>query len=122
MIKIAHIINPAKVNETSDLHFAQPITFETMRIAKEFAQDKAEVQLFSAQYAEDRPIIPAYFQQLPDLSRSVLDIRSFQRSKKYPLIKDILQQLYDATDASHLIYTNSDIAVTPQFYLAVQDY
>lgn len=119
MIKIAHIINPAKVSESSDLHFAQPVTFETMRVAKDFATDAAAVQLFTVQYAEDRPIIPAFYQQLPDLSRSVLDIRSFSRPKKYPLISDILHALHAASDAEYLIYTNSDIALMPQFYAAV---
>ena len=38
MLKIAHIINPAKIKKTSDLYLAQPVTFETMRIAKEFAK------------------------------------------------------------------------------------
>ncbi len=122
MIKIAHIINPAKVGETSDLHFAQPITFETMRIAKEFANEKAEVQLFTTQYPEDREIIPAFFTQLPDLSRSILDIRSFENKRKYPLMKDVLQRLYESTDANYLVYTNSDIALVPQFYIAVKDF
>jgi len=122
MVKIAHIINPAKVSESSDLHFAQPVTFETMRVAKQFAQATADVQLFTTQYAEDRAIIPPFYQQLPDLARSVLDIRSFKNKRKFPLIKDILQALYDATDADYLIYTNSDIALMPQFYAAVQKF
>lgn len=122
MIKIAHIINPAKVSESSDLHVAQPVTFETMRIAETFAQSAVDIRLFTAQYPEDREIIPNFYRQLPDLTRSVLDIRNFHHKRKYPLIKDILQSLYDATDAEYLIYTNSDIAVMPQFYLAVQSY
>ena len=55
MLKIAHIINPIEVPTTSDLYIAQPITFETMRIAKEFAKD--EVELYTAQYQEDLSII-----------------------------------------------------------------
>ena len=31
MLKITHIINPVKVNESSDLFVAQPITFESMK-------------------------------------------------------------------------------------------
>ena len=50
MREIAHIINPFIVGKSSDLFVAQPLTFETMRIAKEFARDRADVTLFSAQY------------------------------------------------------------------------
>ena len=53
MITIAHIINPVKVPITSDLYYAQPITFETMRIAKQYVEGKIEVHLFSANFLED---------------------------------------------------------------------
>ncbi|HXH17915.1 MAG TPA: hypothetical protein VNJ07_02440, partial [Chitinophagales bacterium] len=132
MLKIAHLINPVKVNESSDLHFAQPITFETMRLAKEFAGGTAgmfqrfrqpfEIELLTVQYPEDHEIIPPFFRKLPDLERSVLHISSFQNKKKYPLIVDVLQKLYESSDAEYLVYTNSDIALMPQFYLAVIDF
>lgn len=121
MLKIAHIINPVKVKEPADLYYAQPITFETMRIAKEFAADKVDVELLSVQYPEDHGIIPGFFKKLPDLQRSVLDVNSFSKQRKLPLIKDILHKLYHSTDSEYLIYTNADIAVMPQFYLALND-
>lgn len=119
MRKIAHIINPVIVKESSDLFVAQPITFKTMRIAQEFARERVEVTLFSAQYPEDRPIIPEWFQMTPDLDRSILDIGSFHKKRKLPLIKDILDRLYGASDAEYFIYTNVDIALMPNFYVTV---
>ena len=62
MLKIAHIINPAKIKKTSDLYLAQPVTFETMRIAKEFAKDNVNVDLFSAQFSE----LPCFYGPLPE--------------------------------------------------------
>ncbi len=117
--KIAHIINPVSVGPSSDLFVAQPITFETMRIAKEFARDQVEVAFFSAQYPEDRALIPAEFQMTTDLARSVLDLGHFQKRRKLPLLVDILNLLYEASDAEYFIYTNADIALLPQFYAAV---
>ena len=38
MNSIAHIIHPVMVKPPSDLIIAQPVTFETMRIAREFAE------------------------------------------------------------------------------------
>ena len=122
MRKIAHIINPVIVNESSDLFIAQPITFETMRIAQEFARGHVDVALYSAQYPEDRPIIPEWFQMTPDLDRSILDIGSFHKKRKLPLIKDVLDRLYQySEDADYLIYTNVDIAVMPYFYCTIAD-
>ncbi len=119
MRKIAHIINPVVVGEASDLFVAQPITFETMKIAKKFAESKIEVDLLTAQYPEDRALVPAGFQLTPDLARSVLDLGSFQKPRKLPLLADILDRLYAATDAEYLVYTNVDIALLPNFYVAV---
>ena len=121
-MNIAHIINPVIVENSSDLFIAQPITFETMSRAKEYAADKVNVELFSAQYAEDRSIIPPNFTLTPDLDRSVLDVAEFRTNWKLPLLRDILDRLYAASDADYLIYTNVDIAIQPQFYCAVKSF
>lgn len=118
--KIAHIINPVIVNESSDLHIAQPITLATMKTAQQQAEGKVDVTIYTAQYPEDRAIIPEGFIQTPDLDRSILDIAQFQNPRKLPLIKDILDRLYEAApEADYLIYTNADIALQPHFYTEV---
>ena len=120
MVKLAHIVNPVRVGEESDLFFAQPVTFKTMAVARDFAKDfGVEVELFSAQYPEDRSMIPDTFIKTPDLGRSVLDFGEFKKPRKLPLIKDILDRLYQNTDADYLIYTNVDIALMPNFYVTV---
>ena len=86
MRKIAHIINPFNANPSSDLSTAQPITFESMRRAKEKAKDLVEVELWSAQYLEDRNMIPEGFHATRDLDRSVLDLGTFEKPLKLPLI------------------------------------
>ena len=118
-IKIAHIINPVKVAPTSDLYSAQPITFETMRVAADFAKDKLNIEQLTVQFAEDHAIIPDYFKKLPDLQRSVLDMGQFKQQRKLPLLADVIASLYNATDADYLVYTNVDIAVMPFFYTAI---
>ena len=121
MLKIAHIINPVAVNESSDLFIAQPVTFETMLAAQSYAKSHViEVQLFTTQFPEDRHIIPQGFNIAPDLDKSVLDYGDFQVQRKLPLIKDIMDRLfYEASDADFLIYTNVDIAVMPYFYTSI---
>lgn len=119
MRKIAHIINPFNVSPTSDLYTAQPITFASMLKAKEIARDTVEVELLSAQYPEDRNMVIEGFRATRDLDRSVLDLGTFEKQMKLPLIGDIVQRLHDESDAEYLIYTNVDIGVYPNFYTEV---
>ena len=114
MISIAHIINPVKAKEGSELFIAQPIVFESMRKAKAFAT-LLDVKLFSAQYDEDTEIVPDDFQKTKNLEKAI----QINGKKKLPLIKDILTRLYENSNAEYLIYTNTDIIVLPQFYEAV---
>ena len=115
----AHIINPFMVNNTHEMHVIQPITFESMRRAKEHASLLCEVELFAIKFPEDKLIIPDYFHVLPDLERSVLDVSEIQDKRKLPLIKDVLGGLFEHSKAEYLIYTNVDIGLMPQFYLTI---
>jgi len=119
MLRIAHIINTVKVGKQSDLHSAQPVTFETMRRARDFSADTVTVQLYSAQFPEDVDVVPDWIVKTPDLESSILNVGKFQKSRKLPLIKDILDRLYEASEADYFIYTNVDIALMPHFYLVV---
>ncbi|MFT5860220.1 MAG: hypothetical protein ACI865_002328 [Flavobacteriaceae bacterium] len=122
MRKIAHIINPFNAHPSSDLHTAQPITFESMRRAKEEAKGTVEVELWTAQYFEDRNMVSGGFRATRDLDRSVLDLGSFEKQLKLPLIDDIVRRLFEESDAEYLIYTNVDIGVYPSFYSEVNSF
>jgi hypothetical protein len=117
MISFAHIINPVQVNEASDLFIAQPITFESMRIAREFSQGTEDVNLYTIKYHDEESIpLPQGFISAPDLTRSIADIKSFKQKRKLPLIRDILDTLHELSPADYYIYTNVDIALQPYFY------
>lgn len=117
---IAHIINPVKIPSTSDLYIAQPITFESMLRAKKTAEGLVNVELYTAQFEEDLEIIPIGFNKTTNLNRSILDIGIFNIPRKLPLLKDILEKLYEECDAEYLIYTNVDIAIVPSFYITIK--
>jgi hypothetical protein len=120
MISLAHVINPVVVDHTSDLIAAQPITFETMRVAKEFSKNRVDVDLCAVQfYDEPRVPLPGEFIKLPDLTRSIADIKAFKRKRELALIKDILDALSKSSLAEYFIYTNVDIALQPYFYLSI---
>jgi hypothetical protein len=120
-MKIVHIINPVNVGPTSDLYKAQPVTFESMRRAREFAKGEMEVDLVTTQYPEDHEIIPSIFRKSVDLERSVMNVGNFEKTRKLPLVKDILERATESSpDAEYIIYTNVDIALLPHFYLFVK--
>ena len=121
-VKIAHIIHPVIVAPASDLVIAQPITFETMRMAREFAGNRVDVELYAVQYFDEECVpLPGSFSRTRDLTRSVGDVAHFRKQRKLALIKDILDILYESCRADYLIYTNVDIALQPYFYLVAAD-
>lgn len=115
-VSIAHIINPVNAAPPSDLRTAQPITFETMRRARDFASGRVDIHLLTAQFDEDSAIVPPDFVLTKNLTRSVLDIESFEHPRKLPLIKDILNNAIDESSARFIVYSNVDIALMPHFY------
>jgi hypothetical protein len=119
MLRLAHLINPVAVDARSDLFIAQPITFETVRRAAAFASSAVAVDLFTAQFAEDHPVVPADFRRTADLTRSALDFGQFKTRRKLPLVRDLFDRLHAASDADYMIYTNVDIALMPSFYVSV---
>lgn len=116
MIRVAHIINPVKVNEKSDLHVAQPITFETMLRARKNSEFNTQIELYTTQFEEDKEIIPGGFHVLSNLNRSVLDVNTRLSKRKLPLIGDILGKVNEMNNPDYVIFTNMDIALMPHFY------
>lgn len=92
-----------------------------MIAAQSAAKEGCKLELFTTQYAEDREVIPPEFTVLENLTRSVLDVNAKLSKRKLPLIKDILQRLYESSSAPYLIYTNLDIGLMPFFYSYIQE-
>jgi len=117
---LAHVVQPCRVSRESDLQAAQPITFETMRRAKAYAARAGiTVDLYATAFADEPEVVPDGFAATKPLTRSVGDVGSFNRTRKLPLIADILGNLHEASDADYFIYTNVDIGVLPNFYEVV---
>lgn len=119
MMRIAHMVKPVVVSRHSDLRLAQPVTFESMRRARDFAGPTLEVELLAAHFPEDHGMVPDDFTRTPDLSRSVLDFGRFSKPNRLPLLRDMLDRLYETSRADYFIYSNVDIAVLPNFYVTV---
>ena len=121
-MKIAHIIHPVVVSKESDLYQAQPITFQSMQNARYFAEGKVNIELYASKYSDEKNLIPGDydFQYTRDIDRHIAQLKNFRTKRKLAILKDILERLYEATDADYLIYTNADIALVPHFYISIQ--
>lgn len=118
MISFTHVTCPVKVTKERDLYFAQPITFKSLKIAKDMAIKDVQVDLCTVQFKEDREIIPDYFTILDDLEHSILEKGYF--TFKFPFIRDILDAAYKYSSSDYIIYSNSDIALMPYFYISLK--
>ncbi len=116
MKQLAHIINPVKVKESSDLYYAQPISFQSIRAAK---KEVSNLEVYTTQFKEDEGVAPKGFIKLPSLLNNVNDKNPSLKTKKLPLIKDIINTLYSNSNADYFIYSNVDIALMPFFYTYV---
>ena len=127
-MRIAHLINPVKVGEERDLSWQQPITFESMRIAKDFIYDhnvnsggilgEVDVEHFACFYPEDEDMVPDGFIKVDPLKESTSG--KFKVERKLPYFKEMLDRLYEVSDADYFIQTNADIGLQPYFYLLIK--
>ena len=115
-MRIAHLVNPVKVGEDRDLYWQQPITYESMRIAKEFYN--GEVEHIACFYPEDEEIVPDGFIKTELLERSTEG--KFETERKLPYFREMLDKLYATSDADYFIQTNADIGLQPFFYNFVE--
>ena len=124
-MKIAHIINPVKVNKDnkSYLYYAQPITFKSMKIAKKVAEKKNKkliIKLYAVCYPEDISIIPNYFKILPYLEKAICYDFPNITKRKLPYLQEIFDKVKNNVDADFYIYTNTDITLHQNFYLLIK--
>jgi hypothetical protein len=107
--------------EDRELFWQQPITYKTMLQARRFAKKEfnIDVELYACVYPEDEGAVPEGFTKTSNLTKSIQDIREFPMRRKLPLFKDILDRLYESTEAEYLIQTNIDIGLMPHFYASL---
>ncbi len=127
--RLAHIVRlvgDSPAARERHLHVAQPITFETMRRAKERSNHSKDISLWAVRHIEETTPIPQAFSEAPPLKNYardfVPDLARIAPSSRLARIVDVLSSLQQASDADYLIYTNVDIGLQPQFYDAVYSY
>ena len=126
--RIAHVVNVTEINDSkksSYLHIAQPITLKTMGVAKKAAEKIVDVDLFAIKHKDEQVEIPQEFKWLKDIEKYAWEyidpLSDVLPHKPLPRIVDIIQGLFEESDAEYFIYSNLDIGVYPNFYIYVND-
>jgi hypothetical protein len=119
-MRFVHLINPFHHNGFSPKdEQLRKLTFDFLIKARENSLAVHEVKLISAQYEEDRTIVPSDFECSTDLQSSIRDIAGFSDQKKLPFMQELLLKLQAFPDADYYVYTNMDILLHPDFYQRV---
>ena len=83
---------------------------------------KENIDLVATFYSEDEGIVRENsFIKTEPLEMSALDIKEWGIPRKLPLFREILDRLYETSDADYFIQTNADIGLMPYFYIFVKD-
>lgn len=127
-LKIAHVINVTEINESkksSYLHIAQPVTMKTMTLAKKYAKNRVDIELFVIKHKSENVAVDPDFKLLPDIEQYAYEfidtLKSNNARKPLPRLSDIINPVFSNSEADYVIYTNLDIGLQPNFYLRVKE-
>lgn len=113
-LKLNHVVN---FYDSADEERTQGLTADSMRKAQ---QRLRKVRLIAVVSQEESQAIPRGFKGVSSLNRTVADIAPFSKRRPLPLLFDILEHgAATCRSNSYLVFSNTDICLQPDFYLAV---
>lgn len=117
-----HILNPFVCPPDSEHGIASRVTYASLARAFGHAQTAGlGVEINAVVKPGDEAAVSSPARLAGHLHRTVQDFRSLRPVRLLPLIGDILQAGAVASNASHVIFTNMDIAVQPDFYVRLAE-
>lgn len=119
-ISFIHVLNPFPARADSEHAIASRVTWQSLRVAHENALASGiAVTCRAVVLRGDESAIEAPATESAYLTRTIQDVADLQPKRPLPLIADILNVGAEGTTATHLIFSNMDIAVQPRFYVAL---
>lgn len=119
-MRIRHVIPTVGPSAPTELIEAQELTLQSIERARRCVDGGIEVDVRAVRFA-DEPLDVPWVTDCPVLTRSVLDMATFEVPRRLPLLHDVLGGLGDPSDYDVAILTNVDIAVQPLFYELVAE-
>ncbi len=103
----------------SYLYIAQPLTLKSLLRAKQNSDSDLTVDLFTIKHKSENIDPPKSFIQVKDIEKYACEYIPFLKDtvqKPLPRLTDIINGLYQASEAEFFVYTNLDISLMPSFY------
>ena len=126
-MKLAHIINVTEIDESkksSYLHIAQPVTLQSMLIARTNAKAQLDIDLVAIKHQAEEVQVPDTFILAPNIGKYAWEyipaLCNQVPQRPLPRLVDIINGLYAVSDAEYFIYTNLDIGLFENFYMVVK--
>lgn len=120
-VSFTHLINPFVCAPDSEHGIASRITYASLETALENARSAAlDVTVDAVVVRGDEAAIRPPARLAGHVQRTVQDIRALRPARPFPLIADLLEAGAASAGGSHLIFTNMDIAVQPDFYVQLR--
>jgi hypothetical protein len=121
-VSFTHILNPFKAGVGSVNEVASRLTWRTLRVAHANAIRLGQtVDCCAVILPGDEDAIEGPASRFAYLSRTIQDIVTLTPPRPFPLISDILSAGAMDSKNTHIIFSNMDIAVQPDFYVALNN-
>jgi hypothetical protein len=115
-LRIDHVVN--FYGTTGPARRVQELTADSIRRAVASVRD---VRLLAVVSKTETDAVPASFKGVPQLERTIADVKHFAVRRPLPLLFDILAHgAAVAKPNSYLVFTNNDICLQPNFFSSVR--
>lgn len=121
-ISLTHLLNPFPAKPGSEHAIASRVTWQTIRAAHALAQERGlEVTCRAIVLPGDESAVEPPCTSVVHLDRTVADVADLKPRRPLPLIGDLLKVGSRDMSSSHIVFSNMDISVQPNFYIALND-
>jgi hypothetical protein len=117
----SHIINIVSAAENAELEKVQRITIESLRRAKQYLNPGVSIETIAV-LDRNSSADGSFADKSTRLTRSVADVAQFSSKRNLPVVNDILDAGISIAHSDYIVFSNTDIALTPWFYNTVAEY
>lgn len=129
VISITHVLSPFTADPQSSVAFQQRVVAQSLAAALQMARAEGmQVEILGITTPAERSAVLPPLTPLPLLNRTLADVLSGMSGlgnvtslASLPILRDILNVAHERGRGRFLVYTNADIAVQRDFYVAIRE-
>jgi hypothetical protein len=121
-VSFTHVLNPFPAKTGSEHAIASAVTWQTLRVAHARAVTHGlDVDCSAVILPGDEGTVEGPATRKAYLMRTVQDVEKLKPIRPLPLIADLLNAGVIGSTSSHIVFSNMDISVQPDFYLTLRN-